>query len=51
MKRTRDPNLTALFTDNETLQNFYKVELIQGVTPRGYSKKWHFSLQQISLGC
>ena len=28
MKRTRDPNLTAPFTDNETLQNFYKLELI-----------------------
>ena len=51
VKRTRNPNLTAPFIDKETLQNFYKLELIQGVTPRGYTKKWHFSLQQISLGC
>ena len=28
IRRTRDPNLTTPFTDNETLQNFYKLELI-----------------------
>ena len=48
MKRTRDPNLTAPFIDNETLQNFYKLELIWGgyskgllqvFTLRGYSKE------------
>ena len=38
IRRTRDPNLTTPFTDNETLQNFYKLELIRGVTPRGYSE-------------